>query len=126
MKKNILLFVANIMAVNFACSQGTAINSSNAGPDPSAMLDVSSSTQGVLIPRVALTGTTVAAPITNPANSLLVFNTASAGDVIPGFYYWDEAGAVWKPVAGSTGPTCAGAPPTPGPIIGYSNVSANT
>ncbi len=55
---------------------------------PSALFNASSTSKGILIPQVALTRTTLASPITSPATSLLVFNTASANDVTPGYYYW--------------------------------------
>jgi len=52
---------------------------------------------GLLIPRVALIKTTDAFPITSPAISLLVYNTATTGstsfDVTPGYYYWN--GTAW-------------------------------
>jgi hypothetical protein len=69
------------------------INDDNSAPKASAMLDVYSSTKGLLIPRIALTSTTIAAPVTSPEASLLVYNTATAGDVIPGYYYWN--GSSW-------------------------------
>lgn len=51
------------------------------------MLDVKSANKGLLIPNVALTGTTDATTITTPAVSLLVYNTATIIDVTPGYYY---------------------------------------
>ena len=48
----------------------------------------------MLIPRVALTGTADTATIPSPAISLMVYNTATAGDVTPGYYYWDST--VWQ------------------------------
>ncbi len=77
--------------------QGVGINDDNTSPDASAMLDVKSTNKGVLIPRVALSSTAVAAPVATPATSLMVYNTATAGDVTPGFYYWN--GTVWVRVA---------------------------
>ena len=69
-------------------------------PAESAQLDVSSSTKGFLPPRVALTATNIADPVTNPATGLLVFNTATSGgspiNVAPGYYYW--TGSAWYPV----------------------------
>ena len=68
-------------------------------PDPSARLHVSSSTKGFLPPRVALTSTTSASPITSPATGLIVYNTATVGtytssnSVVPGYYYWN--GSKW-------------------------------
>jgi hypothetical protein len=80
-----------------ALAQNVGINSTGSTPDASAMLDVSATNKGLLIPRVALTSTNAAGPITSPTTSLLVYNTATAGtvpnNVIPGYYYWN--GSVW-------------------------------
>ena len=66
-------------------------------PSSSSQLDVTSTTKGVLIPRIALTSLTSASPITSPTTSLLIYNTATAGtspaNVTPGFYYWN--GTAW-------------------------------
>lgn len=74
-------------------------------PDSSAMLDVRSTNRGLLIPRVALTGTTDITTITGAATSLQVYNTATAGvspnNVLPGFYYWN--GTKWVSLSGGTG-----------------------
>lgn len=62
--------------------------------EPDAILDVEATDSGILIPRVALTAANVAAPITTPTTSELIYNTASAGTgvnaVTPGYYYWSE------------------------------------
>jgi hypothetical protein len=85
-------------------SQNVGINGTAATPDPSAMLDVSATNKGLLVPRVALTAANVAGPITSPLTSLLIYNTATAGttpnDVSPGYYYWD--GAKWQRFISST------------------------
>lgn len=69
-------------------------------PDTSSILDVYSSNKGLLVPRIALTAANAATPVTNPAISLLVYNTATAGtapnNVVPGHYYW--TGSRWYPV----------------------------
>ncbi|MEI6577257.1 MAG: hypothetical protein WCO63_13855 [Bacteroidota bacterium] len=66
-------------------------------PNPSAIIDATSTKKGWLMPRVALTATNVASPVSSPAISLLVYNTATAGttpnNVTPGFYYWN--GSSW-------------------------------
>lgn len=54
----------------------------------------------MLVPRVALTATTDVATITTPATSLLVYNTATAGDVTPGYYYFD--GTIWQRMVSGT------------------------
>ncbi len=66
---------------------------------PKAALEVVGGTNnyGFLMPRIALTATNVAAPVTNPAGGALVvgtmvFNTNTTSGtygVIPGLYYWD-------------------------------------
>ena len=75
-------------------SQNVAINSTGSTANSSAMLDVSSGNTGVLIPRVALLSTANASPVTSPATSLIVYNTATVSDVTPGFYYWN--GVNWQ------------------------------
>ena len=66
-------------------------------PNASAKLDITDANKGILIPRVALTASNAAGPITSPANSLLVYNTANASSgatlVTPGYYYWN--GTAW-------------------------------
>ncbi|WP_449398036.1 hypothetical protein [Chryseobacterium wanjuense] len=67
---------------------------------PGVQLQVENSSKGVLLPRVSLTSTTSFSPITGtPANSLMVYNTNTAGTgstaVSPGFYYWSTSGSNW-------------------------------
>lgn len=76
---------------------------------PKAALDVESSTNGILIPRVALTSTTISTPVVNPnggtiETSTLVYNTNAVGDVLPGFYYWDGTKWIAMKGLGSTNP----------------------
>jgi len=61
------------------------------------LVEVASTTQGFLPPRVALTATNAASPISSPATGLLVYNTQTAGSspnqVTPGYYFWN--GTAW-------------------------------
>jgi len=66
-------------------AQSVGIGTSS--PDASARLEVSSTNQGVLIPRVSLTSVTDAATIPNPATSLLVYNTNANLPWGVGYYY---------------------------------------
>ncbi len=97
MKKN--RFLATICCLVFLSvsvfAQNVAINTTGAAGNASAMLDVDAPNMGLLVPRVALTMTTVAAPVVAPVNSLLVFNTATVGDVTPGYYYWSTPATAW-------------------------------
>lgn len=100
MKKVILSVSLFFTAMLIANAQNVAINTIGAVADASSLLDVSSTTKGVLVPRVALTATNVAAPVTTPANSLLVYNIATAGagtatGVSPGYYYWNATSNLW-------------------------------
>jgi hypothetical protein len=74
-------------------------------PNASAKLEVSSSTQGFMPPRVALTASNVFSPITGTAASaagLIVYNTNTAGtapnNVSPGYYFWN--GTTWIQISG--------------------------
>lgn len=69
-------------------------------PNASSILDLSAINKGVLLPRIALTGTNDIATITSAATSLLIYNTATAGigdtSVSPGYYYW--TGTLWQQI----------------------------
>lgn len=79
-------------------------------PDPSAQLDITSGSKGLLIPRMT---SAARSSISLPATGLLVYQT----DAPAGFYYFD--GTTWNPVGTSA-------------LIGFSgqiassSVSANT
>lgn len=103
--KNIFIFFAFLPLITLA---QVGVNTTT----PNGMLDVQSTNNGVLISRVALTSITDAVTVVNPAGgalttSTLVFNTATAGvspnNVIPGFYYWNNATSRWIPIAASSG-----------------------
>lgn len=94
----ILLIAWNCKLLTISLSQNNiGINITGAAPNASAALDIDIPNTGLLIPRVALTATNTASPVTSPATSLIVYNTATTGtppfNVVPGFYYWD--GTQW-------------------------------
>ena len=64
---------------------------------PNGVLDITSTTDGLIIPRIALTITTNALPLTSPTTSELAYNTATVTDVTPGYYYWNDA--IWAILA---------------------------
>ncbi|OXB05441.1 hypothetical protein B0A81_14330, partial [Flavobacterium plurextorum] len=58
-------------------------------PNSSTQLDVAATNKGILIPRVSLTSTLDKTTIAGGnVNSLLVFNTQTISDIVPGYYYW--------------------------------------
>lgn len=80
-------------------AQNVAINTNGSAPDESAMLDIVNSAKGLLIPRVSLSTTTDAATVTNPAVSLLVYNTNTSitGAYAAGAGYYYNAGTTLAP-----------------------------
>ncbi|MEZ4807763.1 MAG: hypothetical protein R2815_09905 [Flavobacteriales bacterium] len=87
-----ILSIPLLTALVPVAGQNVGINPTGAAPAASAMLDVTSTNSGLLIPRIALTSEVDVATIPAAANSLLVYNTATAGAgvnaVTPGYYYW--------------------------------------
>jgi len=85
----LIIFIFLITAPSLS-GQGIGINTDNDQPDPSAMLDVSSQSKGVLIPRM---NSFVRGNIVNPATGLLVYDTDTHS-----FWYhnqtsWTEIGS---------------------------------
>ena len=99
-RKSLLFFFCIFTSALFYAQVG--INTTS--PGSGAMLDVTSTNKGILIPRVALTSTASSSPITPaPTTSLLVYNTATSGSgataVTPGFYFW--SGSTWIAMLGN-------------------------
>ncbi|RZK93276.1 MAG: hypothetical protein EOO98_00030 [Pedobacter sp.] len=65
--------------------------------NPDAALEVEHTNKGLLLPRVALTSTADFAPLTAHVLGMTVYNTATTGDVKPGYYYND--GVKWVKLA---------------------------
>lgn len=86
----ILIF---ILQANNAYSQSLSVNTDGSAADPSAILDVKSTSKGMLIPRVTLAQKNA---ITLPANGLMVYQT----DNNPGFYFYN--GTAWKSLDASS------------------------
>ncbi len=76
-----------LLSVQQVTAQSVAINSTGSSPDASSILDLTSSSKGVLIPRVSLTSLTDASTITSPATSLLIYNTNAAITNGKGYYF---------------------------------------
>lgn len=77
---------------------------------PNAMLDVNSTNNGMLIPRVNLTSILDNTTVVNPqggalVTSTVVYNTTAAGvapnNVLQGFYYWNNTLSRWIPIGGT-------------------------
>lgn len=73
-----------------ASGQGVGINSTGASPDSSAILDVASTTKGVLLPRMT---SMERQAIPSPAKGLLVYQTDDDS-------WWYHDGLTWRPFLG--------------------------
>jgi trimeric autotransporter adhesin len=87
MRYLLFFFFLIIYTIDLNAQEGVGINDNGNQPDASAILDVSSNSKGVLVPRLNLVSTSNMSPVSSPAVGLLVFNLATVNDVSPGFYY---------------------------------------
>lgn len=87
--KKIFSAILVLMAAFNAQSQNIAINESGNQPDTSAMLDISSTSRGFLMPRMTKTQRNA---IALPATGLLVFQT---GPDSTGFHYYNGTQWLW-------------------------------
>mgnify|MGYP006151389397 FL=1 len=94
-----VLFVTLLVSYEGRAQIGLKLGTAPSTLSPNAILDLSGTTnRGFLLPRLALTGTANSAPLSGTITSgMLVYNTATAGDVTPGVYYAD--GTRWVRVA---------------------------
>lgn len=63
-----------------------------------SILELESTNKGLLLPRVALTATTASSPLSSHTEGMSIYNTATTGDVTPGYYYND--GTQWIKIGG--------------------------
>ncbi|MEM6316301.1 MAG: tail fiber domain-containing protein [Bacteroidota bacterium] len=87
--KSILVFFLFHLSL-FSLSAQVAINENNNEPDTSAMLDISSTDKGILIPRMSSTDRE---NISSPANGLMVFDSTTNS-----FWYYSEN---WQEISGA-------------------------
>jgi len=95
--KTTTLFKAFAVAI-FIASSTSLFAQVKVGSNPTtinanSLLEMESGNKGLLFPRVALTSTTAFAPLSAHVAGMTVYNTATAGDVVPGIYV--NSGAAW-------------------------------
>lgn len=56
-------------------------------PNPNAVLDLTSTNRGFLLPRIALSSTNSPSPLQSFVAGITIYNTALTGDVSPGIYF---------------------------------------
>ena len=98
-QKNCFL-IASLFLSFIASSQGVVISASSGTPDPSSMLDVQSTTRGILVPRMTQAQRN---GIALPQTGLLIFQS----DNVAGFYYnsGNTTSPVWTPLLPATAQT---------------------
>lgn len=89
---------ALLVTSNAVAQQGFGTNT----PDKSSAIEIKSTNKGLLIPRIDLKSNTDQTTISNPANSLLVYNTGTTNGLTVGYYYWSKdettpANSKWIP-----------------------------
>lgn len=110
-KCSLLILMAFGLSSLVVLGQNVGINATGSAPGSSAMLDVSSTTKGVLIPRMS---TSQRDGIASPENGLMIYNTDCNS-----FNYYN--GSSWVPMNSLAG----NAPSTPGSITGSTSQCAN-
>jgi hypothetical protein len=98
MKK--IIFPLALLGAAFAANAQVKVGDNPTTINSNAVFEVESATKGILLPRVALTGTASPAPLSAFTAGMTVYNTATAGSgttaVTPGMYYSD--GTKWVPL----------------------------
>lgn len=97
-----IYFLIIVLSVTLTGFSQLAVNTDNSAPNASAMLDVKSTTKGMLLPRMTKAQRLA---IATPAAGLLVYQTDVAAGYPAGFYYY--TGSAWKlgvdaPATGTT------------------------
>jgi len=87
------IFLTLALAAGLMVSAQVKIGTNATSLNANAVLELESSTKGILFPRVALTGTSNVAPLAAHVQGMTVYNTATAGDVTPGMY--TNSGTAW-------------------------------
>jgi hypothetical protein len=109
------MFCFGILLLPFSLlAQNVGINGSGNSPDSCAMLDISSQSSGLLIPRMSKIQKL---SINKPANGLLVYQT----DDTTGIWYYDVS--VWKPLYFTDLQINTGTGLTGGPLNGQGTIS---
>lgn len=94
------IFLTLALVTGMIASAQVRIGGTGTAVDANAILELQSTTKGLLFPKVALTSTTAFAPLSAHTAGMTVYNTATAGDVTPGLYV--NSGSAWVKLGGSS------------------------
>ena len=126
MKKCLLLGFCIIFSITAAIAQQKIKDGTVTGvalPNKDALLELETNNKGFLQARVALVQKSNPMPLSAHVAGMMVYNTATSNDVVPGVYYND--GSKWVSAKGSNGtlvvenqPGKTGTPGLPGELGG--------
>ncbi len=97
-----LIFTITFTLIALLAKAQVAINIFGNPPAASAMLDVSSTSKGVLFPQVSIDSLKDVTSIPSPANGLVVYNTVQPGvknDMARGYYWYSTNALSWVRLA---------------------------
>lgn len=88
-----LMAVVCLLAASYSevSAQAVSVNSTGAAPDAESILDVSSTTKGVLLPRMTTAQRTAISPTNGSDNGLFVYDLTTES-----YWYWDGTANAWK------------------------------
>lgn len=97
MNRFLLIVLILILGITGAYAQ---VGIGTETPHPSTMLDIVGEDRGILIPRVDLSSRLDDQTMQGGnVESLLVFNTATTSDLLPGYHYWHNG--AWRKIVNS-------------------------
>jgi hypothetical protein len=89
----IICVFALVITLSVTCFSQVKVGNNATIVNPNAIFEIESTDKGLLLPRLALRATTSPYPLTAFVQGMLVYDTATVGDVFPGLYYCD--GTKW-------------------------------
>ncbi len=109
MIKKILFFaIVTVVLPSLAMAQNNNVGIGTTTPDPSAMLDISSTSKGMLVPRMTILQRDLIIPTTPSSEGLLIYQTDGTNGEPKGFYYWSNSVSDWLPLNSNTSNTPPG------------------
>ena len=126
--KQIFPKVSFVFMLLFHALTSAQVGIGTTSPDDGAILDISSTDKGLLIPRITLTGLNDNTTITPITTGLLIFNSTAAGSganaIDQGFHYWN--GSVWvKLTTNADTPTDSNVYENNGTVTGFRTINLN-
>jgi microcystin-dependent protein len=93
-----LIYLFGICLMSLQAFTQVKIGDNHTTVNENSLLELESASKGFLLPRITLTSTTSASPLTSHVQGMMIFNTATTGSgataVTPGIYY--NNGTQWE------------------------------